>query len=78
MCEKRGHFCCGKKGKLQIAQSLEPFYKALSQKQITSFLKEETICRDKLGFERLTEDSYHQLVHNSTASTISAKFNHDQ
>ena len=39
-------------------ESLEPYYQALSQKQLAAFLMEETICRDKLGFERLTNDSY--------------------
>ena len=49
-----------------VAQSLDPFFKALSSKQLESFLKEETICRTKIGFNRLTEDSYKDLVHAST------------
>lgn len=47
-----------KERNMKVVQSLEPFFKALSAKQVESFLKEETICRDKLGFSRLTDDSY--------------------
>ena len=59
LCEK--HLNCdylSKKFKIKVVQSLEPFYQALSHKQLKSIIKEETVVRDKLGFKRLTEESY--------------------
>jgi len=53
-----------------VAQSLEPFFKALSVKQVEGFMKEETICRTKIGFKRLTEESFAELVNASTQKTI--------
>ena len=53
-------------------ESLEPFYEALSQKQLAAFLKEETICRDKLGFERLTTDSYAAMTTAGTQRAVAA------
>ena len=53
-----GRYFYSKQLKPRHYESLEPYYQALSQKQLAAFLKEETICRDKLGFERLTNDSY--------------------
>ena len=55
-------------------ESLEPFYQALSQKQLSAFLKEETICRDKLGFKRLTNESYGSLATASTQRAVAAQF----
>ena len=33
-------------------------------------MKEETICRTKIGFKRLTEESFAELVNASTQKTI--------
>lgn len=45
------------KGDVSV-QNLQPFYKSLRTKQVKGLLKEEKICREKLHFNRLTEETY--------------------
>lgn len=45
-----------------VTQDLQSFYKSLRKKQLRGFLKEEKICREKLHFNRLTEEAYISLA----------------
>lgn len=62
--------CFSKRFKIKVVQSLEPFYQALSQRQLQSFIKEEKAVRDELGFTRLMDDSFKQLTMTSTKRAI--------
>ena len=41
-----------------VKQKLEPFLNALRPRQVKSYLKEEDVCRNKLGFKRLPDSTY--------------------
>jgi len=62
---------------IQVTQSLEPFYKALSEKQLESIFKEETVCRSKIGFKRLTDHSFKELMLAKTQLAVADKFTHN-
>lgn len=49
-----------------VTQKLEPFFSAVRPAQMRSSIKEETVCREKLGFKRLPDSTYEKLREAST------------
>ena len=53
-----------------MKQKLEPFFNALRARQIKSYLKEEEVCRNKLGFKRLPDSTYDKLKSQARSTVI--------
>ena len=53
-----------------MKQKLEPFLNALRPRQVKSYLKEEEVCRDKLGFSRLPNSTFESLKNHARATVI--------
>ena len=56
-----------------MKQKLEPFFNAMRPRQIKSYLKEEEVCRNKLGFKRLPDSTYDQLRSHAKSTVIKDK-----
>ena len=56
-----------------MKQKLEPFFNALRPRQVKSYLKEEEVCRNKLGFERLPDSTYDELKSRAESTVIREK-----
>lgn len=56
-----------------MKQKLEPFFNAMRPRQIKSYLKEEEVCRNKLGFKRLPDSTYDQLRSQAESTVIKDK-----
>ena len=55
-------------------QKVDPFFTALRNFQKSALLKEESVCRNKLGIQRFSDETYHHLLEFNLKLRLQAKF----